>query len=214
MTVSAIFGRLRSPALLILPITLAGCAQTSTYGTGEMPEIAMFREVTGGLLNKEEKEPIEYQPRAPLVMPPAAGQQLPPPVDSASAASPDWPIDPDERTAAVDARNSDDNPLNDINQAEYRRLKPLVGVFPGSATSPTVDESGKDEYYNNIVHGRRQREAFQQALADEKGYGRTQERRFLTDPPLTYRQPAATAPMEEVQGQKGNFLTRWWHRGR
>ena len=29
--------------------------QTSTYGTGEAPEMALFREMTGGLLGKDEK---------------------------------------------------------------------------------------------------------------------------------------------------------------
>ena len=33
--------------------------------------MAMFREVTGGILDKnKKKQPIDYQPRAPLVMPP------------------------------------------------------------------------------------------------------------------------------------------------
>jgi hypothetical protein len=201
-------------AASVMPVLVAGCSLTSTYGTGQSPEVAMFREVTGGLLSKDEKEPIEYQPRAPLVLPPGA-EQLPPPVDSAAAASADWPIDPDERVAAVDARNSDDNPFNDVNPDEYRRLKPLAGVFPRQSNVPVNDESGKTEYYTNIVHGRQQRQAFEQALAEEKGFART-ERRFLTDPPLTYREPAATAPteFEDVKENKGNFLTRWWRRGR
>lgn len=208
---SAIFGPFWSSAILFLPITLAGCAQTSTYGTGEMPEVALFREVTGGILNKEEKAPIEYQPRAPLVMPPAAGQ-LPPPVESGSTASADWPVDPNERVASADARANDDNPFNDVNQAEYRRLRPLAGVLPDTPRNVREDESGKEEYYNNIVHGRAQREAFSKAIADEKGYGRS-ERRFLTDPPLTYRDPVGTAPteFEDIQ-EDGNFLTRWWRR--
>ena len=36
--------------------------------------MALFREMTGGLVGKGEKKTIQYQPRAPLVMPPAAGQ--------------------------------------------------------------------------------------------------------------------------------------------
>ena len=51
-------------------------------------------------------------------------------------------------------------------------------------------------------------------MADAKGYGRTEERRYLTDPPIAYREPAATAParVEEVEPKKGNVLTRWFER--
>lgn len=189
---------------LAVPPVLAGCSMTSTYGTGQAPEMALFREVSGGLLNKnEKKEPIEYQPRAPLVLPPSAtaeAAQLPPPAETASSASPDWPVSPDDVVADVDARNEDDNPFNDVSQAEYRRLRPLSGVFPEQATvdRPTYDQdSGKTEYYNSIVRSNRQRDEFRQALADAKGYGsRGGERRYLTDPPLTYREPVAEAPGE------------------
>lgn len=210
---------LLSSALLLT--TLGGCGM-STYGTGEVPEMALFREMGGGFLtkNKKKEEPIEYQPRAPLVMPPAAetatAEQLPAPMETASAASPDWPMSREDRVAPADARNEDDNPYNDVSQAEYRRLRPLAGVFADQERpSYELDESGKSEYYSSIVHNRRQREEFKQALAESKGYGRS-ERRFLTDPPLAYREPVAAASGEEPvvpKKKKGNFLTRWWSGG-
>lgn len=206
-------------AALVVPPMLAGCGMTSTYGTGQAPEVAMFREMTGGLLNKnEKKEPIEFQPRAPLVMPPSAtsgASQLPPPVETASAAAPDWPMDPSERIGPTA-----DGPLTAHNlQVEYRRLRPLAGVFPEQTQpqQPTYDEdSGKTEYYNNIVNSRRQREEFKQALADSKGYGsRGGERRYLTDPPLDYREPVATTstPDQIPPKKKKNFLARWFTGG-
>ena len=225
---SAISAPLFLTAALFAPTIFAGCSSlTSTYGTGQSPEMALFSEMTGGILNKgKKKEPIEYQPRAPLVMPPtaatatasaegtplpsAAGTPLPPPMETASAASPDWPMDPSERIGPAG-----DGTLTAQNlQSEYRRLRPLAGVFPEQAR-PTydIDETGKQEYYNTIVHGRRQRDEFRQALAESKGYGRT-ERRFLTDPPTAYREPIPTAPTGEEavlpKKKKGNFFTRWW----
>jgi hypothetical protein len=202
-------------AVLLTP--LGGCG-LSTYGTGEVPEMALVREMTGGLLTKnEKKEPIEYQPRAPLVMPPTAEAtataQLPPPMETASAASPDWPMTLEERVGPA----GDDNLTAQNAQAEYRRLRPLSNVFPDQSGRPTyeLDESGKTEYYNGIVHNRRQREEFKQALAESKGYGRT-ERRYLTDPPMTYREPVATTATSAEAippKKKGNFLTRWWRGG-
>ena len=61
-------------AMIAAATALGGCMQTATYGTGKSPEVAMFTEMTGGLLGRnQEKKPIDYQPRAPLVMPPRAG---------------------------------------------------------------------------------------------------------------------------------------------
>jgi hypothetical protein len=207
-------------AAVLLP--LGGCGM-STYGTGEVPEMALFREVSGGILSKNEKkkEPINYQPRAPLVMPPAetaATTQLPAPMETASAASPDWPMSLEDRVGDATERAEDDNPYNDVNQAEYRRLRPLAGVFPDQEGRPTyqLDESGKTEYYNSIVHSRRQQEEFKKALAESKGYGRT-DRRYLTDPPMAYREPVPTTTTDEEAAipkkKKGNFLTRWWGGG-
>ncbi len=207
-------------ALLVLPAGLGGCMHTSTYGTGEMPEMAMFREVTGGLLDKNKKPaPIDYQPRAPLVMPPTAAGQLPPPAETAADANPDWPVDRDQLTADADARADDGDPRNDINQAEYRRLKPLQGVFPRQTQRQETfvsGDSGKDDYYNTVVHGRAQREQFAKAVAESKGFGgAATQRRFLTDPPVTYRQPVSADPSQPpvaVDEPKGNFITRWWRR--
>jgi len=207
-------------AAVLLP--LGGCGM-STYGTGEVPEMALFREMSGGILSKNEtkKEPIEYQPRAPLVMPPAAetaAAQLPAPMETASAASPDWPMSLEDRIGDATERAEDDNPYNDVNQAEYRRLRPLAGVFPDQGSRPTyeLDESGKTEYYNSIVHNRRQGEEFKKALAESKGYGGT-DRRYLTDPPLAYREAVPSAATGEEAAipkkKKGNFLTRWWSGG-
>jgi hypothetical protein len=218
MTRSAPFARFWHIALLVLPLPLAGCNLASTYGTGQAPEMAMLHEVSGGLLDRNKKKtPIDYQARAPLVMPPtASASALPPPAESAAAVSPDWPVDREQLTAEADARAEDDDPRNDINQAEYRRLKPLTGVLRHSNPDEdfVADDEGKSDYYNTVVHAKAQRDQFAKALADSKGYGRTTERRYLTDPPIAYREPVAAddGTVTAVEPEKGNFLTRWWHR--
>jgi hypothetical protein len=194
-------------------LPLGGCGMT-TYGTGQAPEMALFKEMSGGFLSRnEKKEPIEYQPRAPLVMPPSgeaatAAAQLPAPMETASAASPDWPVSPEERIAP-----GGESELTAYNlQAESRRLRPLAGVFPDQERKPTyeIDESGRTEYYK-IVHDKRQRDEFRQALAESKGYGRT-ERRYLTDPPTAYRAPVPTVAGTEpvIPKKKKGFFGRWF----
>jgi hypothetical protein len=86
-------------APLVAAAGLGGCIQTSTYGTGESPELAIFREVTGGF-GRPKEAPIQYQQRAPLVMPPAK-EQLPQPVEVAAATDGvAWPEDPDQTAEA------------------------------------------------------------------------------------------------------------------
>lgn len=183
---SAVFALI---AALLAPAWLAGCSPTATYGTGEAPELALFREMTGGLLSSEREEPIEYQPRAPLVMPPASTTAaLPPPADPANA-NPNWPVSRDQRLAEVEQLNSD--PRYAGSREEYLRTRQLAGAFPVS--SGNIDDPAGSPY--DIVHTRQQQEEFRKALAEANGLGRN-ERRYLTDPPTAYREPAATAPSE------------------
>lgn len=178
-------------AALLVPAWLAGCSPTATYGTGEAPEMALFREMTGGLLSRDKKEPIEYQPRAPLVVPPSP-EKLPEPRETAAATSPDWPVDPDSHKASV--RTTEEGDLRyGAAQAEYRRLKPLAGVLP-KRKNPVQRRSEHAAAYD-IVNSKQQREQFRKALAEKRGLARS-ERRFLTDPPTEYRKPAETAPAE------------------
>jgi hypothetical protein len=201
-------------AALLTPLWFSGCSPTATYGTGEAPEMALFREVTGGIMGRRKKEPIEYQPRAPLVLPPTA-EQLPPPVETAAIASPDWPVDPNQSVAGNRSKPPELPGSTDLRygaaQAEYRRLKPLVGVLPGAHAPMPRDE--RMATYDLIIGGKQQREAFEKAIADAKGHDR--ERRFLTDPPEEYREPAATAPAEfediNASGKGGGWL-KWLHR--
>ena len=58
-----------------------------------------------------------------------------------------------------------------------------------------------------------QRQTFQAAVNDANGVGRT-ERRYLTDPPEAYREPAATAPaeFEDIDDKRG-WLFGWFGGG-
>ena len=199
-------------AIVAAPAILAGCAKTATYGTGEVPEMAIVREMTGGLVGKNEKQRIDYEPRAPLVIP-AKGGALPAPVETASAASPDWPVDPDLHKPA-DAGDGDDIPENDVSYEDHQRLKGLAGLFRrgGSGTGTRVQnndlQAQRDEYYDFVRQSQGQHDEFGKALADANGLGRT-ERRYLTDPPVAYRQPAATAPTEfKGEGKRVGFFRR------
>jgi hypothetical protein len=191
-------------AVLALPAGMGGCMKSATYGTGENPEMAVFREMTGGFMSKRDKPQIAYEPRAPLVMPPNP-EQLPPPVETAAATDTNWPVDPSARAAANEASSKENT-----QQEEYQRLKPLGGLFANVSrerdTRANNDKQRlRDDYYAFIEQGKK-RDDFAKAVADAKGYN-SNERRYLTDPPLAYRQPAGTAPTEyKGVGKKRGFF--------
>jgi hypothetical protein len=190
-------------AVLTVSVLLGGCA-TSTYGTGEAPEMAILREVTGGmaggLVGTKKKEPIQYQPRAPLVMP-ASTAALPAQVETADAADPRWPTPP--KPVEYDPGN---DPI--AAQAEHQRLKPLAGL---GARKWKVDDGRRplDPY-----EARRQNKEFKAALAGTETYGdggeAHQERRYLTEPPESLREPAPTAPTEfsDIKKKRTGFFGR------
>ena len=195
---------------------LGGCISSTTYGTGQAPELAVFSEMTGGLTGgNKNKEPINYQPRAPLVMPPDG--QLQQPVESASAEGGPWPATPnadaiDDRAAVRD----DDIARNDITPDYARRLRPLAGLIPPSSDDQAGSGNDSQDRINrkyDTIKDRGQGKQFKADLAEAKGLNTT-KRRYLTDPPEGYRAPAETAPTEfdeiEKKGEKKNFLTRLW----
>ena len=178
-------------ALLVSAAGLGGCISTSTYGTGQAPEAAIFQEITGGLGGRR-AEKIDYQPRAPLVLPPSSGQ-LPPPAESAAAANPQWPDDPDKRKANDEERFAEGS--EDAVTPEYaRRLRPLAGMGPAQqAEAPKLHDRHDP---TDVLRNKNQGETFKAALAEQQGLGSAGERRYLTQPPVAYREPAATAPAE------------------
>jgi hypothetical protein len=190
-------------APLVAAAGLGGCIQTSTYGTGEMPEMAIFREVTGGF-GRPKAPPIQYQPRAPLVMPPS-DDQLPQPVEAASATDGvAWPEDPDQ-TERARKEYGDETPADDISPEEARRLRPLAGLMPEQERPKTWKDNENPVY--DIVD-KKKRDQFKAAVDEAEGIPK--ERRYLTDPPDTLREPAATAPteFEDIKRERGGFLTR------
>ena len=196
-------------SLVVVP--MAGCS-TASYGTGESPEAAIFREMTGGLLSPKKKAPI-YEARAPLVLPPSGeASRLPPPAPAAEVADAQWPRDPDQ--TEPDVKVFAENSRDDISQEDYRRLKPLAGLAPKRQAADRRLDYGKDASFQpayEMVGTRKQRETFKAALNDANGIHA--ERRFLTDPPETVKAPAPTAPQEFDKidkKKKGNILTRWF----
>lgn len=82
-------------ALLATAASLAAIGLATTPSLAqETPEGRLFRGLLSGMgIVDQERPPIDYRQRAPLVLP--RSNALPPPQESAAARNPNWPNDPD-----------------------------------------------------------------------------------------------------------------------
>ena len=192
-------------AVLAAPLALGGCAMTSTYGTGEAPEVALLHEMTGGLVTKPKKKQIDYEPRAPLVMPPS---------DAASAAGRDRGCRrPGLAGRSRSAEVARVRPLrttspDDGARATYKQTRPLAGLpaerrHDARARRSDNDVDRQDDLSTASVSARQQRDAFAKAVADAKGYN--PQRSAIPDRSAAapIEQPTDTAPTGECDRASG-----------
>lgn len=129
-----------------------------------------------GLMNPE-KPNIEYRERPPLVVPPS--RELPPPVSAeALQANPEWPEDATRR--AEQERLAGSGPRDGLLTIDEMRAGRRAGVGGGGYSIPMDDIESmrpltRDELRINPT-------------TDEASQGLT--RRYLTDPPSAFLQPA------------------------
>lgn len=179
-------------ATAVAGLSLSGCVSSPTYGTDKSAGEQLFDDVSNiiplGSANK--KAPIEYKPRPELVRP-AAGQaaHLPAPQDKvAGSGNAAWPESPELRRQRM--------------RAEATENRDKVGFRP--SISPAVPGASSANLYENYEAptAAQAREQVQQAKRELKTQtvGSADQRRYLSEPPLTYRQPATTAPIGE-QGE-------------
>ena len=161
------------------PMTLlAGCLSSPTYGTGTRSDVQLLEDVGNILaLGPKETETIEYQPRPALVQPKSTDALPAPQTSVISQAGGAWPESPEQRRARLrdEATANQNNPL-------YRS---------------SIVNTGLGQVNNNSELTRaEQAERFRAGRAIQSGgYA---ERRFLSDPPSEYKQPAQTADIADL----------------
>lgn len=188
--------------LLASLLALAGC-NTPTYGTGKSPELSMIQELTGNLAGgTKKKEPIEYQARSALVLPPSA--QLPAPEEKlALSQSAAWPKDPDQNRRTA-------NTSGEIPE-EFRRGR----LARGSSPEQNSNVSPIDVTEMNTAQRLEAQRKFREQRAAMSSLN-PEERKYLTDPPIEYRVPSANAPQPddfeestEARTLFGSLWKRW-----
>jgi hypothetical protein len=187
----------------------------------------IMRNIMEGLgLKRDGEATINYQQRAPLVIP--SGKVLPPPEQTTPAASnPAWPVDPDVERARREAkaeRAESGNP-DDVILREGRPLRPDE-IAPGAKSQRTRRAPGQNASYETMPDG-----YGKQLPPDQLGskgnifsnmFGKKDEevghftgeppRASLTAPPAGYQTPSPDQPYgagkdKSLTPKPGNYLT-------
>ncbi|PHP66323.1 hypothetical protein CSC94_14870 [Zhengella mangrovi] len=181
--------------------SLAGCMSSPTYGTDKTANEQLVDDLSGMLSLAPKKGPrIDYEPRPELVKP-ADTNQLPQPQEdivSAREATGQWPESPEERRARYRkyATENRDNPDFEPIVTSGREADPNEPMI----TSGAAAQRGQYRHLDpsqTPVFGKRDSQAEFRRRRAENMQGSPASRKYLSEPPLKYRVPAATAPAGE-----------------
>ena len=195
-------------ALLGCAVAVSGCVGP-TYGTGRTQGEQLVSDldniVSFGSVNKTR---INYAPRPELVKPKSIGA-LPPPREA--VVDPNLPESPELRRARLAAAAPDGS--DDALPVSFTTAA-KDGMAPEQATARSRVGSER-ELENSWLSAKDM--SSQRAAAQERSsigrQGSPTQRRYLSEPPLTYRAPASTAPVgdqgidEEVKERKAKGTT-------
>jgi hypothetical protein len=182
--------------LVVSAIALSGCVSSPTYGTDKTAAAQLFDDVSGAAsIMPKRKDPIDYKPRPELVKPaPGQKENLPPPQQSIETASADWPESPEARRARIraDATAHQNDPNYQPEAVEDVQTDP-------EAVKKALAESGSSHPPRWTPEDSNPQRAaeIQRRLAEQK-QGDPTVRKYLSEPPLAYRQPSDAAPQNEL----------------
>lgn len=205
---------LRAAAAAGFALSLSGCGGSAiTYGTGKSPGVQTIEDLAGIVaLSGKEKEPVDYSPRPTVVAPPSTGS-LPPPGEqqSPTAVAANWPKDPDEFRRKMKAKQDADNTPMGPGLGQAQLAKDPKFSLPETDTSNQpwdanrVDRGHHPEEVQANVNSKEMKKLFADAKRARSGSvdaNGNPVRKYLTEPPVTYREPDPTAPTEIAVNDK------------
>ena len=174
---------------------LAGCAgSTDSVATGSgYGSNLMFDTLSGVALISRKQEPIDYTPRTGLVMP-ADANTLPAPQQKRVVTNPAWPQDDSAPGEGALAGLSDEEKRRTI----FQRITGAGGARAGNVSATPLNDRNRDiEIMDDFRKDmRRSRAAIDERRGRTLQTGGVPTRRYLTDPPVTYRAPATATTAE------------------
>lgn len=189
-------GRVLALVATMAALPLAGCVSSPTYGTDKSANAQLLDDMTNIVSMGPKRAPVEYKPRPELVRP-AKGQAaaLPAPQDKISGSANAWPESPEERRARLRAEAT-------ANQDNPNYVSPIASDAPLARSSKHyMSGTSRREESPELVPTTKKNQAEVQRLQQERRnqtIGSSDTRRYLSEPPVAYRQPAATATTDDL----------------
>ncbi|MCE7029571.1 hypothetical protein [Jiella avicenniae] len=182
--------------LVIGCLSLVGCLGP-TYGTGKSQGETLFDDMNNfvSLGGDDEGKKVAYTPRPELVKPESTTVLPQPQVARNTTGDPDWPESPEERSARIRAAAyQGDGPL----PAEFatKRKEGVTQEYLDRTGGGSFDfnKNSDDAGVLSPAQMESRSELIKKRLAEQK-QGSPTQRRYLSEPPIKYREPAATAPV-------------------
>jgi len=188
---------------LALPALCGATTARAADNDGSIEE-QVYRTIMEGLgFKRDGEETINYQQRAPLVIPPSRDLPAPEKNDAATANNPSWPNDPDVARRKAQAAFDRDRNISDEREREQNPLRPDQ-LTPGARNNKK--QTRTDDGYQSPASG-----FGSQLSPSELGYKggffgmfKSKEettkftgeppRALLTDPPVGYQTPSPDQP--------------------
>ena len=182
-------------ALLAAAGLTSGCMSSPTYGTDKTANEQLMSDVSGIFsFSDKKKQHIDYEPRPELVKPAKGDETLPAPQQSiVSADNPSWPESPEQRLARIRAEadaNVDDPNYKSPVVADQQLAQAPQPIRAGNG-------HGEDSGVRNPSTLAAERAEFQKRLKQTQ-QGDSTQRKYLSEPPIEYREAAADAPQGEL----------------
>jgi hypothetical protein len=178
--------------VIVLPLAIAGCQGSSTYGTGKTSGEHLLGGIGGIAGGSNKKQRIDYAPRPGLVAP-QKGSVLPEPLEQGgSSNNSNLPESPEQRRARLQSEAPKAHERSGAIPVEFMNQK----RDPSSAKAPIpkYTRDGTIEDYNPQYD----RERFLKQKAELAGVNGASQRKYLTEPPRKYRTPHDTAVIGEI----------------
>jgi hypothetical protein len=196
--------RMRILALLgaASALALTACSQT-TYGTGTSAGLQTVTDLVKAASLGEKKDPIDFNPRPPVVAPPSTASL---PAPGSGSAGPglaaNWPTDSNQQAATGKQQIADA-------QASGRPIG-IKGVKSSPNDQPTINTDDPNNYKTTPEQQAEVKRLL--ALSNSGGVDAhgVPNRQYLTDPPSGYLAPDPTAPPPSAEAQqKTTRLLKW-----
>jgi hypothetical protein len=172
---------------------VAGCVSSPTYGTARTANAQLTSDLSSMFSMRTNRGAApDYRPRPELVKP-ATTTELPQPQESITASSSEWPESPEQKRARI---------LSEISDEPGNNADPLVvddmgGPKPKRASFETPSQrQDREAAPQSAQESRATRERYNKRVAETTVSPTS--RKYLSEPPLEYRVPAATAPVGDV----------------